>query len=117
MEYMLVFVEPTTELARRTDPAEAPAYWAAWGAYIGQLQGSGLVKSGNGLQAPETGTTVQVRNGQRIVQDGPFPDSKEHLGGYFIIDAPSLDVALQWAERAPCAACGSVEVRPVMVMA
>jgi hypothetical protein len=70
--------------------------------------------SGNGLQAPEMGTTVRLRDGKRQVQDGPIADTKEHLGGYFIIQAPTLDVALEWAARAPCTASGSAEVRPVL---
>jgi hypothetical protein len=114
MEYMLMFYENAAELARRDDPAEFPAYWGAWNAYVGAMHGSGCVKSGNGLQPPRTATTVRVSAGQRQVQDGPFADTREHLGGYFVIDVPSLDAALEWAARAPCAAAGGVEVRPVL---
>lgn len=57
---------------------------------------------------------MRLRGGKRQVQDGPFADTKEHLGGYFIVEVPSLDVALEWAARAPCAATGSSEVRPVL---
>lgn len=114
MQYMLMYFEPASEVAKRADPAEAPAYWGAWTAYIGAMHQSGIVVSGNGLQAPEMGTTVRLRDGKRQVQDGPIADTKEHLGGYFIIDAPTLDVALEWAARAPCAATGRSEVRPVL---
>jgi hypothetical protein len=116
MHYMLIFKETDADIASGQDPATAPAYWGAWNAYIGAMYGAGIVVSGNGLQPPHTGTTVRVRNGQRQVQDGPFPDTREHLGGYFIVDAPSLDVALEWAARAPNTATGSTEVRPVLVM-
>jgi hypothetical protein len=115
MEFMLMFRETTADIDQRNDPATAPAYWGAWNAYIGALAGAGVVVSGNGLQPPHTATTVRVRAGKRQVQDGPFADTREHLGGYFIVRVASLDEALEWAARAPCAATGSTEVRPVML--
>jgi hypothetical protein len=114
MQYMLIFQEPASEFAKRADPAAAPAYWGAWNAYIGALGQAGVIVSGNGLEPPHLGTTVRLREGKRLVQDGPFADSKEHLGGYFVIDVPSLDAALEWAARAPNTSTGSTEVRPVM---
>jgi hypothetical protein len=114
MEYMLMFYESADELARRDDPARVGDYWGAWSAYVGAIGASGLMRSGNGLQPPRSATTVRVAQGRRQVQDGPFADTREHLGGYFIIDAPTLEVALEWAARAPCAGAGGVEVRPVM---
>jgi hypothetical protein len=114
MQYMLIFKETTEESARRENPAESGAYWGAWQAYVGAMQASGCVVGGNGLQGPHTGTHVRVQNGQRHVQDGPFADVREHLGGYFIIDVASLDEALEWAARAPAAQGGSVEIRPVL---
>jgi hypothetical protein len=114
MQYMLIFNESTAEVARRDDPAAAPAYWGAWQAYIGALGGAGVIVSGNGLQPPRTATIVRMVGGQRQVQDGPFADTHEHLGGYFIVEVASLDEALAWAARAPCASAGSVEVRPVL---
>jgi hypothetical protein len=82
--------------------------------YIGALQKSGLVKGGQGLQGPATATTVRVTDGKRQVQDGPFADTKEQLGGFFMLDAPDLDTVLEWAARSPAAAYGCVEVRPVL---
>lgn len=114
MQYMLIYRETESEIAKRNNPAEAPAYWGAWNAYIGAMGQAGVMVSGNGLQPPEMGTTVRLRDGKRLVQDGPFADTKEHLGGYVIIDVPALDVALEWAARAPCATVGSTEVRPVL---
>jgi len=114
MEYMLMFRETANEYTQRNDPAAAPAYWGAWNAYIGALHGAGIVVSGNGLMPPDASTTVRVREGRRQVQDGPFAATHEHLGGYVIVNVPSLDEALDWAARAPCAATGSTEVRPVM---
>ncbi|AEG93172.1 YciI family protein [Ramlibacter tataouinensis] len=113
MEYMLMYWETAEDEACRNDPARAGPYWAAWTAYIGALQASGCMTSGNGLQPPATATTVRIRGGQRQVQDGPFADTREHLGGYVILDVESLDQALEWAARAPCAATGGTEVRPV----
>ncbi|TXT20448.1 MAG: YCII-related protein, partial [Gallionellaceae bacterium] len=67
---------------------------------------------GAGLQPPETATTLRLRDGQRRVQDGPFADVKEQLGGFFIIEAPNLDAALEWAARFPQRPGQAVEVRP-----
>lgn len=114
MQYMLIFRETAGELARRDDPASASEYWGAWTAYVAALGGAGVVVSGNGLQPPRTAMQVRVVDGVRHVQDGPFADTHEHLGGYFIIEVPGLDAALDWAARAPCASAGSVEVRPVL---
>jgi hypothetical protein len=114
MQYMLIFQSPLAEFAKANDPKTAPAYFAAWGAYIGAMQGAGVVVNGHGLQPPQMGTTVRVRDGKRVVQDGPYADTKEHLGGYFVIEAASLDIALDWAAKSPSALIGSVEVRPVL---
>lgn len=114
MEYMLMYRETEKDFAQRVDPKAAPAYWGAWNAYIGAMHGAGVVLSGNGLQPPHASTTVRLREGKRQVQDGPFADTHEHLGGYFIINVPSLDAAMEWAARAPCATTGSTEVRPVL---
>ena len=114
MQFMLIYRETLADVAQRDDPQAAPAYWGAWNAYIGALVGAGVVVSGNGLQPPHTSTTVRLRAGKRQVQDGPFADTHEHLGGCFIVEVPSLDEALEWAARAPCASTGSTEVRPVL---
>jgi hypothetical protein len=114
MQYILLLNEPESEFAKRNDPQQAAAYWGGWNAFIGAMQQAGIIVKGDGLLGPETATTVRVRDGKRLVQDGPFADAKEQLGGYFVIEVPDLDQALEWAARAPCAAMASVEVRPVM---
>lgn len=114
MQYMLMYQETAEDFAQRADTKAAPDYWGAWNAYIGAMMVAGVVVSGNGLQPPHTSTTVRLRVGKRQVQDGPFADTHEHLGGYFVIEVPSLDDALEWAARAPCASTGSTEVRPVL---
>jgi hypothetical protein len=114
MQYMLMYYETEAEGARRDSPTEAPAYWGAWNAYIGALAQAGIVRGGNGLMPPRTATTVRMVGGARQVQDGPFADTREHLGGYFIIEVDGLDEALDWAARSPNASAGGTEVRPVM---
>lgn len=114
MQFMLMLYQNNQTIATRNDPAHAPAYWGAWMSYVGAIQASGVVVSGAGLQPPETATTVRVKGEQRLVQDGPFADTKEQLGGFFVIDVPDLDTALAWAARSPAAIDAAVEVRPVL---
>lgn len=114
MQYMLMFYETASEVAKRDSSTEAGAYWGAWNAYIGALNQAGVVVKGDGLMPPSAATTVRLVNGERQVQDGPVAASKEQLGGYFVIDVPDLDAALSWAARSPNLVSGSTEVRPVM---
>ena len=116
MQFMLIFQEPASEFAKGADPLAAPAYFGAWNAYIGAMGGAGVLVSGNGLQPPHTGTQVQMREGKRVIHDGPYADTKDHLGGYCIIEVPGLDEALEWAARSPNVSVGSTEVRPVLVL-
>lgn len=114
MQFMLMFSEPMSDFEKRNNPAEAPAYWGAWTAYIGAMSQAGVIVNGDGLQPPHTAVNVKVRNGRRDVQDGPYADTKEHLGGYFVIEVADLDAALEWAARSPNASTGHTEVRPVL---
>ena len=114
MQYALLFQQSPTEFADRKDPQRHAVFWAAFGAYMKALQEAGVIVSGAGLAPPETATAVRLRDGQRLVQDGPFADTKEQLGGFFIIEVPNLDVALDWAARYPAGPGGGVEVRPVL---
>jgi len=111
---MLIFQETSEEFSKREDPQHAQAYWGAWQAYIGSLNEAGVVVSGNGLQPPHTSTSVRVANGKRQIHDGPYPDAKEHLGGYFVIEVPDLDSALEWAARSPNVHNGFTEIRPIL---
>ena len=115
MQFMLIYRETAADLAQRAAPDTAPAYWGAWNAYMGAMGQAGVLRGGHGLGVPETATFVQLRNGKRLIQDGPFADTKEHCGGYCIIEVASLDEALEWAARSPASSCGSTEVRPVLV--
>lgn len=114
MQYALLFTESAADFALRNDPEKAGAYWEAWSAYLGTIGQSGIVVNGSGLLPPDTATTVRIRDGKRQVHDGPYAESKEMLGGFFIIEVPDLDTALEWAARAPSSGYGSTEVRPVM---
>jgi hypothetical protein len=114
MRYMLIFHLAPEEFARRQDPKLREAFWGAFGPYMKALTDSGAVLYGAGLEPPEDATTVRTRDGKRVVQDGPFADTKEQLGGFFVIDVPSLDVALDWAARYPAGPNGGCEVRPVL---
>ena len=114
MQYMLIFRETPTEFAERNEPQKAPAYWGGWNAFVSAIGAAGVVVGGNGLLGPETATTVRIKDGKRHIQDGPFADTKEQLGGYFIIEVPDLDTAIEWALKAPAAATASVEIRPVL---
>ena len=114
MQYMILALEDEAAFADRDDPGRSTAYWGAWTGYIADLTASGLLTGAGGLQPPTSATTLRLRDGRRLLQDGPFADTKEQLGGYFVIDAENLDVALDWAARCPAAETGSVEVRPLL---
>lgn len=114
MQYMLMMTETPADFAQRNDPAKAGPYWGAWSAYVGALREAGIIVNGDGLQPPETATTVRLRNGKQQVQDGPYADSKELLAGYFVIDVANLDAAIAWAAKSPSALTASVEIRPIL---
>ena len=86
---------------------------AAYTAYTEALTKAGVLKGSNRLRPTSSATTVRTTNGKTQVLDGPYVDSKEQLGGYYLIDVPDLDAALSWAARCPAAGHGVVEVRPV----
>jgi hypothetical protein len=112
MPCALLIYESPEAFATRTS-VETDAYLGAWRAYYRALVDAGIVVAGDPLQVPETGTTVRIQEGKRRVQDGPYADTKEQLGGFIILELPSLDAALEWAARCPAASEGAVEVRPL----
>ena len=96
--------------------AEAMAEWqAAFDAYANSLDAAGVLLSADVLQPTAASTTVTARSGSLQVQDGPFADTKEQLGGVFLIDVPDLDAALAWAEKCPATQWGTIEIRPTAV--
>ena len=114
MQYMLLLNEAPEDFAKRNDPTAAGEYWGGWNAFIGAMAQAGVIVKGDGLQGPTLATTVRITDGKRQVLDGPFADTKEQLGGYFVIEVTDLDAALDWAAKAPSALTASVEVRPVL---
>jgi hypothetical protein len=114
MQYMIMVYENEDAFASRSG-AEKEKYWGAWAAYTKALREAGVVTSGHGLQPPATSTIVRLRDGKRQVQDGPFADTKEQLGGYYVIEVSNLDTALDWAAKAPAASYAAVEVRPILM--
>jgi hypothetical protein len=114
MQYLILATETVDAFAARTDPDRSDEYWSAWSGYIEALARAGVMVSAGGLEPPDTATTVRLDDGRRIVQDGPFAETKEQLGGYFVIEVDDLDAALEWAERCPSASYASVELRPML---
>jgi hypothetical protein len=116
MKYTILIYENEAAFSSRTDERRKEAYWGAYRAYTQALQAAGVMIGGAGLQPPPVGTTVRQRDRKRQVQDGPYAETKEQLGGFYQIDVPDLDTALDWAARCPAASTGAVEVRPNLVM-
>jgi hypothetical protein len=115
MRYVMLIYESPADFEAR-GPSKREPYRAAWRAYYNALvQAVAYVAGGAPLKEPGTGTTVRVKDGRRHVQDGPFAEAKDQLGGFMILDFASLDDALEWAARCPVAATGAVEVRPMDV--
>ncbi|MEC0373549.1 YciI family protein [Paenibacillus chibensis] len=108
MHFTLMLFESPEDFNARKDPEKQQEYLAGWSHYAHALREAGVVVSGFGLHAPETAATIQRRDGEMLVQDGPFTETKEQLGGLFVIDVADLDTALEWAARAPV---NAVEVR------
>jgi hypothetical protein len=96
-------------------PEEMRAGMEPWNEYSRQVTGAGVFVAGEGLQPSATATTVKIEeDGERLVTDGPFAETKEQLGGFYLLDCENLDEALEWAKKIPLREGGSIEVRPVM---
>jgi hypothetical protein len=112
-QYMLLIYVPAEG---GPSPEEQAAEGPRWYEYTEGLRKAGVHVAGDALHGRETATTVRVRDGETQVTDGPFAETKELLGGYYVIDVPDLDTALAHAARIPSVGRGSVEVRPVLDM-
>jgi hypothetical protein len=112
MQYALLLYSSEDHWPSMT-PAQQAEGLAAYGAFTEALSQAGALRASDRLRPSSTATTVRVANGKPQVLDGPFVDSKEQFGGFFLIDVPDLDTALSWAARCPGASHGVVEVRPV----
>lgn len=113
MEFILTFNQPLDVYETNADPVKGKVPLEAWRLYMNAMGSAGILRGAKRLEA-RAGTSVKVREGRRQVQDGPYLETKELLGGFAIIDVSSLDEALQWAERSPSSAVGSTQVFPVI---
>ena len=114
MQYLLLIYRSEAELAKM-DPAARQKMSADYGTFTQSIIQSGHFKAGDGLQPATTATTVRVRDGKTMTTDGPFAETREQLGGYYLIEAKDLNEALAIAAKIPSARYGSVEVRPIWV--
>lgn len=117
MQYALLIYENEAEAYPGGEDGEAwKAILDAHTAFGAELAQSGAMRGGAGLKSATLGTTVKVRNGARAVHDGPFAETREQLGGFYLIDVPDLDAAIDWAKKLPVAADASIEIRPTLGM-
>jgi hypothetical protein len=114
MQYMLLIYDDQEAWQSFTDEERA-AGMEAYNAFTQEVRDAGAFVAADALQPTETATTVRVRDGERLLTDGPFAETKEQLGGYYIVDVDSIEDAIKWAAKIPSAQSGSIEVRPVMV--
>jgi hypothetical protein len=115
MQYLLLIYGNEAGM-QSASKADMEQMMAAYGAYTQALQKGGVLVDGNRLKGTSTATTVRANGGKTKVLDGPYAETKEQLGGYYLIDVPDLDAALSWAARCPGANYGVIEVRPVWAM-
>jgi hypothetical protein len=109
-QYMLLIYGPEWT----PTPEQMAEQMPRWNAYTEELQDAGIMRAGDALHPVDSATTVRVRDGETQITDGPFAETKETLGGYYLIDVPDLDTALKYAAKMPNITYGSVEVRPVV---
>lgn len=114
MQYLCLIYEDE-KIAERMSPEEQGAFFGGYMTFTNDIKASGHLRGGDALQPVATATTVRVRDGKITTTDGPFAETREQLGGYYLVEAKDLDEAIQIAARIPSAKHGSIEVRPIMV--
>ncbi len=114
MQYMLLIYDDE-KVWEGFSEEERNALMGEYVRYTEELREAGAYVAGDALQPIGTATTVRVRDGERLLTDGPFAETKEQLGGYYIVDVETIDDAVAWAAKIPSARYGSIEVRPVVV--
>ena len=112
MEYMIL-IYADGRAYESVPEAQLKAMYQEYGVYTQELMKAGVMRAGSELKPVATATTVRVRGGKVLNTDGPFAETKEQLGGYYLIDVPNLDEAVKWAAKCPGAKIGSIEVRPL----
>jgi hypothetical protein len=116
MRYVLLICDDEQKMNGLSDAVQAERH-QAWDGYMHELVAANKLQGGERLRPAATATTVRVQGGQRLLSDGPFAETKEQLGGYFIVEANDLDEAVEWAGKMPhLADGGSVEIRPIWEM-
>ncbi len=113
MQYLLLIYE-SEKLAEKRSEAEQGQVYQAYMDYAQGIRKSGNYKGGNALQSVTSATTVRVKDGKTLATDGPFAETREQLGGFFLVEAKDLDEAIRLAAGIPAARTGSIEVRPIM---
>ena len=113
MKYLLTIYTDESRYASMS-PEDSGRLMAEYGAFGREAQEAGVLLGGEGLQPTATATTVRVREGETLFTDGPFAETREQLGGYYLLECGDLDEAARWAAKIPDARAGAVEVRPVM---
>ncbi len=113
MRYLCMIYDEEQKLAAMSK-SESDAFMGEYMAFTGEVRQSGHFVAGEALQPAATATTVRIRNGRRTTTDGPFAETREQLGGFYLIEARDLNEAIGIASRIPSASTGSVEIRPVM---
>ncbi|MDQ6694374.1 MAG: YciI family protein [Chloroflexota bacterium] len=108
MKYMLLLYTTESEV-----PENDPELYRNWVTLLQELKAAGVLLDNNGLAPVTNATTVRVRNGRTLTTDGPFAETHEQLGGYFVLELQDLDEAIRWAGKIPHATYGSVEIRPL----
>ena len=111
MKYLLLMYANEADALPQT-PEAFKAAAQTWAAYVKALEAGGVLLSNSGLAPVADATTVRVRNGRTLTTDGPFAETHEQLGGYFLLECKDLDEAIGWAAKIPSAAYGSIEIRP-----
>ena len=111
---MLICTDESADTAR--SPEEAAASMAEYGAWMEEMGKRGVLQGGERLRPTTDATTVRVRDGETLTSDGPFAETKEQIGGYFVVDCKNLDDAIEIAAKIPGARFGSIEVRPIWEM-
>jgi hypothetical protein len=115
MRYLLMIcTEEGPEVA--LSPAEGAAMMAEYDAFAKEMEGRGVLRGGERLRPTSDATTVQLRDGKVLTADGPFAETKEQIGGYFVVDCKDLDEAIEVAAKIPGARFGTIEVRPIWDM-
>lgn len=114
MQYLLMIYQNEADYAKYPDALNGKML-AEYGAFTQSIVQSGNFKAGDRLQPTSTATTVRVRDGKTLTTDGPFAETREQLGGYYLVEAKDLDAAIAIAARIPGARLGSIEVRPIWV--